>query len=105
VGEVEVQHRRFELGVAHPALDQTGVDTSLQQMRRVAVAQRADGDSTFVDAGRGLGFAEGVLDRADGHGFRSSRAAIAAPAQGREQQRRVSVRAPVAAQQWKGIVG
>src|SRR6266545_2767774 len=62
LGEVEIEHGSFELGMAHVALDDAQVDTGFEEMGGVGMAQRVYRNSFFMHAGILLSTAEGVLD-------------------------------------------
>jgi hypothetical protein len=68
LGEVEIKHGGFELGMAHVALDDAQIDTGLEEMSGVGMAQGVDGDPLFTHPCFKLGTAQGTLDAAFGHG-------------------------------------
>ena len=68
VGEVEVHHCGFELGMAQGALEQPGIDARFQQMGGVGVSQGRDGHAGCGHAGTLFGCAEGALDTGPAHG-------------------------------------
>ena len=68
VGEVQVEHRGFELGMAQVALDETGVHAGFEQMGGIRMSEGRDGDTCFGDAGSLFGDAEGALDTGPTHG-------------------------------------
>ncbi len=85
VGEVEVDHRGFELGVPQVALDEPGVDTGFEQMGSVGMPQDMDGDAHFSDLGPLFSFAEGALDTGATHGGGCRRAlGVIPPGGGKE---------------------
>ena len=43
LGEVEIEHGGFELGMAHVALDDAQVDTGFEEMGGVGMAKRMNG--------------------------------------------------------------
>ena len=67
VGEVEGDHRGFELGVPQVALDEPGVHASFEQMGGVGMPQGMDGDAHCGDPGPVFGCAEGALDTGATH--------------------------------------
>ena len=71
VGEVEGEHRRFELRVPQVTLDETGMHASFEQMGGVRMPQGMDGDAHFRDLGPVFGCAEGALDAGATHEERS----------------------------------
>jgi len=105
LGEVEVDHGGFHLGMAHVFLDDAQVDASLQEMGGVAVAQGMNGDTFFSDSCIILGTTEGALDTTFGHGSLSLLCSIAVSAKGREDETRMTVGHPIAAQQVEGGLG
>jgi hypothetical protein len=105
LGEVEVDHGGFELGMAHVFLDDAEVDAGFQEMSGVGVAQGMNGDSFFSDSGIPLGTTEGALDTAFGHGRLSRLCSFAISAQGREEELRMAVGEPIAAEQVEGGLG
>ena len=105
VGEVEVDHRGCELGVAQGALDETGIDTGFEQMGGVGMPEGRDGDSGLVNAGTVFGVAEGPLDTAPTHwGGRGGTVELSAPG-GRKEPGRVPMGFPGGAEQSQGILG
>ena len=84
LGEVEIEHGGFQLGMAHVALDDTQIDSGLKQVGGIGMAKRMNGDSFFTDCGIKLGATKGALDTALGHGSKSLRGAFAASTEGRE---------------------
>src|SRR4029453_12514653 len=85
VGEVEVDHRRFELGVPQVALDETRIDASFKEMGGVGMAQRMNSHTGFGDPGPVFGGTEGALDTGAAHGGGGSRTALViAPGGGEE---------------------
>lgn len=97
LGEVEIEHGSFELGMAQVALDDAQVDTGFEEMGGVAMAQRMDGNSLFSDACIKLGAAKGALDTTFGHGIESLFGACAASAKSREEKMGMAVSPPIAA--------
>lgn len=69
------------------------------------MAQGVNGDSLFSDSGSNLGPAEGTLDTALGHGRRSVLCSITVSAKGGEEEARVAVGHPIAAEQIEGRWG
>ena len=97
LGEVEIEHGGFELGMAHVALDDAQVDSGFQQMGGVAMTQRVYGNSLFTDDGIRLGAAKGALDTTFGHGTHGIFCAFAVSAKSREEKMRMAVSPPIAA--------
>ena len=91
LGEVEIEHGGFELGMAHVALDDAQVNSSLKKMGGVGMTQRMNGDSLFTDGGSKLGVTKGALDAAFGHGSKSVGGAFAVLTEGGEHKTRMAV--------------
>ena len=102
LGEMEIDHSGFQLGMAHVSLDDTQIDSGFEKMGGVGVAEGMNGDGLFVDSSSNLGPAEGALDTAFGHGRRSVLCSIAISAKGGEEEARVAVGPPIAAEQMEG---
>ncbi len=99
---MEIDHGGFELGMAHVSLDDTQVDAGFEEMSGIGVAEGVNGDSLFSDSGSNLGPAEGALDTALGHGRRSVLCSITVSAKGGEEEARMAVGHPIAAEQMEG---
>ena len=105
VGEVEGDHRGFELGMAQVARDEPGIDTGFEQMGGVRMPEGMDGYTGFGDAGSLFGFTEGALDAGPTHWIGSRRTlAVIAPGGGKEPGRG-TMGFPVRAKQREGIGG
>ena len=102
---MEIDHGGFELGMAHVSLDDPQVDSGFEKMSGIGVAQGMNGDSLFSDSCSNLGPAEGALDTALGHGRRSVLCSITVSAKGGEEEARVAVGHPIAAEQIEGRLG
>src|SRR5262245_66587883 len=61
LGEVEIEHGGFELGMAHVALDDAQVDPGFEEVGGVGMAQRVYGNSLFSDCGFEFCAREGAL--------------------------------------------
>ena len=105
LGEVEIEHSGFELGMAHVALDDAQIDAGFEEVGGVGMAQRVYGNSLFSDAGIKLGVTEGALDTTFSHGSLSLRCPLAASAEGGEEKTGMAVGEPVTAQELKGGLG
>jgi hypothetical protein len=105
LGEVEIDHSGFQLGMAHVALDDPQVDSGFEEMGGIGVTQGMDGDGLFVDSGSNFGPAEGALDTAFGHGRGSLLCSITASAKSREEEAGVTVGGPIASEQMEGGKG
>ena len=105
LGEVEIEHSGFELGMAHVALDDAQVDSSFEEVGGVGMAQRVYGNSLFSDAGIKLGATESALDTTFSHGSLSLLCTCAASTKGREEKTGMAVGEPIAAQQLKSRLG
>jgi hypothetical protein len=105
LGEVEIEHGGFQLGMAHVALDDAQVDSGFEEMGGIGMTKRMDGDSLFTDCGIKLGAAKGALDTAFGHGSLSLFSFCAASTEGREEKARMAVGEPIAAQELKSGLG
>jgi hypothetical protein len=95
VGEVEVDHRGFELGMPQVALDEPGVDTGFEQMGGVGMSQGMDGDAHFRDPGTVFGGAEGALDTGATHGRERRRTLLVITPRGRKEPGLVTMGFPV----------
>jgi hypothetical protein len=69
------------------------------------MAEGMNGDSFFVDSSSNLGTAEGALDTAFGHGERSVFCSVSISAKCREEEARMAVGEPMAAEQMEGGLG
>ena len=69
------------------------------------MAEGVNGDTLFSDSGSNLGPAEGALDTAFGHGRGSVLCSITVSAKGGEEEARVAVGHPIAAEQIEGRWG
>jgi hypothetical protein len=105
LGEVQIEHGGFELGMAHVALDDAQVDAGFEEVGGVGMAQRVYGNSLFSDAGIKLGATKGALDTALGHGSLSLFCTSATSTESREEQAGVAVGEPVAAQEMESRLG
>ncbi len=102
---MEIDPGGFELGMAHVFLDDAEVDASLQEMGGVGVAQGVNGDRLFSDSCSDLGPTEGALDTTFGHGSLSLFCSIAVSAKGGEEEARMAVGEPIAAEDLEGGLG
>src|SRR4030042_1504317 len=102
LGKVEIDHGGFELGMAHVSLDDPQVDAGFEEMSGIGVAEGVNGGSFFLDFGRNLGPAEDTLDTAFGHGRRSVLCSITVSTKGGEEEARMTVGDPIAAEQMEG---
>ena len=97
LGEVEIEHSGFELGMAHVALDDAQIDAGFEEVGGVGMAKRVYGNSLFSDAGIKLGAAESALDTAFGHGSLRLCGAFAVSAESWEEKMGMAVSPPIAA--------
>ena len=67
MGEVEVDHGSFELGMPQVPLNEARIDTSFEQMGGVRMPKGMDGDTSFGNAGPLGGGTEGALDTGPTH--------------------------------------
>ena len=95
--------------MAHVSLDDTQVDAGFEEMSGPAcgginsgVAVGVNGDSFFSDSGSNLGPAEGTLDTPLGHGRWSVLCSITVSTKGGEEEARMTVGDPIAAEQMEG---
>lgn len=102
LGKVEIDHGGLELGMAHVSLDDPQVDSGFEKMSGIGVAEGMNGDPLFLDSCSNLGPTEGALDTALGHGRRSVLCSITVSAKGGEEEARVAVGHPIAAEQMEG---
>jgi hypothetical protein len=102
LGKVKIDHRGFELGMAHVSLDDPQVDSGFEEVSGIGVAEGMNGDSLFSDSSSHLGPTEDPLDTAFGHGRRSVVCSSAVTANGREEEARVAVGPPIASEQMEG---
>jgi hypothetical protein len=105
LGEVEIDHSGFELGMAHVSLDDPQVDSGFEEMGGIGVAQGVNGDGLFAYSCSNFGPTEGALDTTFGHGRLSLLGSCAASAKGGEEETRVAVGYPIAAEQMEGGLG
>jgi len=88
--------------MAHVSLNDSQVDSGFEKMSGIGVAEGVNGDSLFVDSSRNLGPTEGALDTALGHGRRSVFCSITISAKSGEEEARMAVGEPIAAEQGEG---
>jgi len=105
VGEVEVDHGGFELGMSQGALDKTGSDTRFEQMGGVGMAQRMDGHTGVGDPGTLWSFAEGALDTGAPHGAGRRRTVFLLAPSGGKTPGRVTMGFPRGPQPHQGLFG
>jgi hypothetical protein len=105
VGEVEVEHGGFELGMAQITLDETRVHAGFEQMGRVRMPQGMDSDAYFGEPGPLFGFAEGALDAAPTHGSGRGRALVVIAPGGGKEPGGVTVGFPIGTEQREGMGG
>jgi hypothetical protein len=105
LGEVEIEHGGFQLGMAHVALDDAQVDSGFEEMGGIGMTKRVYGNTLFMDCGIELGATESALDTAFGHGSLSLFCSRAASAEGWEEKARMAVGEPIAAQELKSGLG
>ncbi len=98
VGEVEVEHRGFELGVPQVALDESGVDPGFEQMGSIGMPQGMDSDAHFGDRGLVFRFAEGALNTGATHREGRRRTLGVLPPSGGKEPGGVPMGFPVAAE-------
>ena len=91
--------------MAHVFLDDAEVDAGLQEVGGVGVPQGMNGDSFFSDSGIILGPTEGPLDTTFRHGGLSFLCSLPVAAQGWEEELRMVVGEPIAAEQVEGGLG
>jgi len=102
LGKVKIDHGGFDLGMAHVSLDDPQVDSGFEKMGGIGVAEGVNGDTLFVDSGSNLGATESPLDTAFGHGKLSLLCSITVSSKGGEEEARVAVSEPIAAEQGEG---
>jgi hypothetical protein len=102
---MEIDHRGFELSMAHVALDDSQVDSGFEKMSGIGVAEGMNGDRLLEDSGSTLSPSEGALDTALSHGQRSVLCSTAASAKSREKETRMVVGGPIASEQLEGGLG
>jgi len=88
--------------MAHVSLDDTQVDAGFEEMSGIGVAEGVNGDAFFWDSCSNLGPAEGTLDTALGHGRWSVLCSITVSTKGGEEEARMTVGDPIAAEQMEG---
>jgi len=103
VGEVEVDHRGFELGVPQVALDEPRIHAGFKQMGSVGMPQGMDSDAHFGDPGPVFGCAEGTLDTGATHGVGSRGTLGVIPPGGGKEPGGVPMSFPVGAEQREGL--
>ena len=105
MGEVEVEHGGFELGMPQVALDEPRIDPGFQQMGGIRMPEGMDGDTHFSDTGALFGFAEGALDTGATHRGSRRRTLGVIPPGGGKEPGGVTMGFPVGAEQREGIGG
>lgn len=105
LGEVQIDHGRFQIRVAHVPLDGPEVHPRFQQMGGIAVAQGVNRDRALVDAGRNHGLPEGSLHAGGSHRRGGSRRRLMASADRGEEERGVAVGHPVLPEQSQRRLG
>ena len=68
LGQMQIDHGGFELGMAHGTLHGAEVDTGLEQMGGIGMPEGMGSDVSFADTGALFGLAKSALDAAAGHG-------------------------------------
>jgi len=104
VGQVEVNHGGFQPCMAEELLNAAQVDSGLQQMGGIGVAQSVDANVLFCDAGELFCSAKSALDTAFGHGQGGGGCLFAVSADGGKDKMRMSMRFPVLSQDIDGCV-
>lgn len=99
LGKVEIDHGGFELGMAHVTLDDSQIDSGFEKMGGIGMAEGMNGDRLFMDSSSDLGATEGALNTTFGHGRGSLLGSITASAKSREEEPRMVVGGPIAAEQ------
>jgi len=105
LGKVKIDHSGFHLGMAHVSLDNPQIDSGFEKMGGIGMAQGVNGDALFVDSCINLGTTESPLDTAFGHGKLSVLCPITVSSQGREEEARMTVGEPIAAEQMECGLG
>jgi hypothetical protein len=105
VGEVEVEHGGFELGMPQVALDETRVHARFEQMGSVRMSEGMDGDAHFGEPGALFGFTEGALDTGATHGSGRGRALVVIAPSGRKEPGGMPMGFPIGAEQREGLGG
>lgn len=95
LGEVEVHHRRFEVGVPQGALEETGGHASVEERGGGRMAKRMDGHSGVGKAGPVLGCAEGALDTGPTQRGGRRRTVVVIPSGSRKEPGLVTMGCPV----------
>jgi len=88
--------------MAHVSLDNPQVDSGFEEVSGIGVAEGVNGDTLFVDSSSNLGPTEDPLDTAFGHGRGSVLCSSAVSAKSGEEEVRVAVDPPIAAEQMEG---
>jgi len=105
VGEVEVNHGGFELGMSQGALDEPGIDTRFEQMGGRRMPEGMNGHAHFGHAGTVCGGTEGALDTGPTHGVTSRRTLLVVPPGGGKEPGLVTMGFPGGAEQSQRIGG
>lgn len=104
VGEVEVEHGGFELGMSQVALNEAGIHASFEQMGGIRMPQGMDGDTYFGEPSSLFGFAEGALDTGATHRGGCGRTVSLVAPRGGKEPGGVTMGFPVRAEQCEGIL-
>ena len=104
LGEMQIDHGGFKLRVAHVSLNDAQIHPGFEQMGGIRMAQGVHRDVLFADARLELGMAKGALNAALGHGGLGILGAFAVSPQCGEEQARIAVCGPMAAEQIQGGV-
>jgi hypothetical protein len=91
--------------MAHVSLDDPQVDSGFEQVSGIGVAEGMNGDPLFLDFSSDLGATEGALDAALSHGQRSVLCSIPVSSKGWEEESRMAVGYPIAAEEVEGRGG
>jgi hypothetical protein len=105
LGEVEGEHRGFEWGVPQGALDEPGIEASVEQMGGVGMSEGRDGHAHVSDPGPLFGGAEGTLDTGATHGGSRRRAVFLIAPGGGKEPGRVPMGFPGGAEQSESLFG
>ena len=84
--------------MAHVSLDDPQIDSGFEKMGGIGVAEGMNGDTLFLDSSSNLGTPEGALDTTLSHGELGLLGSMAISAKGREEELRVAVGPPIAAE-------
>jgi len=98
IGQMQINHGGFQAGMAEISLNDSEVDSGLEQVGGIGVSQGVNGDGFLFNACGKFGSSKGALDGFHGHGALGGRAILTASAHGGKDKPGISMGDPVSPQ-------